>query len=123
MKEKLIKTIDLENGMQLKLYDASKKLAGDRWLVSAIIKMEIPVKEIMSKKNDVTRTQLDNMVDMLGEAVHFEQKTERIFIDKNEKEQVFDEISHHFITSTIPYLSRQAFCEQFILKKYNEKMK
>jgi len=32
MKEKLIKTMDLSNGMQLIFYDASRQLAGDRWL-------------------------------------------------------------------------------------------
>ena len=48
MQSKLIKTIDLENRMQLNLYDGSKKLAGDRWLVSLIIRMEIPVNEVLT---------------------------------------------------------------------------
>ncbi len=46
MKEKLIKTMDLKNSMYLKFYDNSKKLAGDRWLVSLIVRMEIPVAEV-----------------------------------------------------------------------------
>ena len=43
MKEKLIETIELKNGMKLNFYDASRRLAGDRWLISLIIRMEIPV--------------------------------------------------------------------------------
>ncbi|MBW2166593.1 MAG: hypothetical protein JRG74_11045 [Deltaproteobacteria bacterium] len=45
MEEKLIKNIDLENGLQLKLYDASRKLAGDRWLVSKREKIFIDERE------------------------------------------------------------------------------
>ena len=47
MKEKLIKTMGLENGMQLDFYDASRRLAGDRWLISLIVRMEIPVVEAL----------------------------------------------------------------------------
>jgi hypothetical protein len=46
MEEKLIKTMDLTNGMQLNFYDGSRQLAGDRWLISLIIRMEIPVAEV-----------------------------------------------------------------------------
>ena len=52
MKEKLIKTMDLENGMQLNFYDASRKIAGDRWQISLVVRMEIPVTEVLIKDPD-----------------------------------------------------------------------
>jgi len=39
MEEKLIKTLDLKNGLQLKIFNASRNLVGDRWLVSLIARM------------------------------------------------------------------------------------
>jgi hypothetical protein len=33
MNEKLIKTIVLKNGLKLEIYDQSRKIAGNRWLV------------------------------------------------------------------------------------------
>ena len=51
MKEKLIKTLDLENGLQLNVYDASRELVGDRWLVSLIVRMDVPVTEALIKNS------------------------------------------------------------------------
>ncbi len=116
MKEKLIKTMDLKNGMQLKFYDNSRKLAGDRWLISLIVRMEIPVTEISIEN-------VDEIKDMLGEKVLFEQKRERIFVDESEKETVFEEVYDFFIDSVLGYLSNKAFPKRYVLKKYREKVK
>ncbi len=116
MKEKLIKTMDLKNGMQLKFYDNSRKLAGDRWLISLIVRMEIPVTEISIEN-------VNEIKDMLGEKVLFEQKRERIFVDESEKETVFEEVYDFFIDSVLGYLSNKAFPKRYVLKKYREKVK
>ncbi len=116
MKEKLIKTMDLKNGMQLKFYDNSRKLAGDRWLISLIVRMEIPVTEISIEN-------VNEIKDMLGEKVLFEQKRERIFVGESEKEAVFEELYDFFIDSLLGYLSNKAFPKRYVLKKYREKVK
>ena len=123
MKEKLIKTIDLENGLQLNLYDGSRKLAGDRWLVSLIVRMDVPVTEVLKRNGRESMENLNEIKGMLGDSVMFEKKREKIFIDKTEKETVFKELCDMFLNSSLNYLSKEIFPKQYILKTYKEEVK
>ena len=123
MKEKLIKTLDLENGLQLNVYDASRKLVGDRWLVSLIIRMDVPVAGALKKNNRESMEHIDEIKDMLGDSVLFEKKREKIFVDTVEKEMVFKELFDLFMNSSLKYLSKEIFPKQYVLKMYKEEMK
>ena len=123
MKEKLIKTIDLENGLQLNLYDGSRKLVGDRWLVSLIVRMDVPVTEALKKNSRQSMGNIDEIKDMLGESVLFEKKREKIYVDNTEKETVFKELCDMFLNSSLNYLSKEIFPKQYILKTYKEEVK
>jgi hypothetical protein len=123
MKEKLINTLDLENGLQLNLYDASRKLVGDRWLVSLIVRMDIPVAGALKKNSRESLENIDEIKDMLGDSVLFEKKREKIFVDTSEKDIVFKELSDTFLNSSLNYLSKEIFPKQYILKMYKEEMK
>jgi hypothetical protein len=123
MKEKLIKTLDLENGLQLNLYDGSRKLAGDRWLVSLIVRMDVPVTEVLKRNGRESMENLNEIKGMLGDSVMFEKKREKIFIDKTEKETVFKELCDMFLNSSLNYLSKEIFPKQYILKTYKEEVK
>jgi hypothetical protein len=122
MKEKLIKTIELKNGMTLNFYDASRRLAGDRWLISLIVRMEIPVVEALMNDEGKSMDSVDEIKKMLGEKVLFEQKRDRIFVRESEKQTVFEEVYNLFIDSVLGYLSNNAFPKQYVLKKYREKV-
>ena len=123
MKEKLIKTLELKNGLRLKIYDASRTMAGDRWLISLIARMEIPVTKVLEKNDSHPKENANEIKDVLGERVIFEQKRDRIFVDIKEKDSVFKEMHDLFLGSSKDYLSRETFPKQFILKTYKEKMK
>ena len=123
MKEKLIETLDLENGLQLNVYDASRKLVGDRWLVSLIVRMDVPVTEALKKNSRESIENIDEIKDMLGESVLFEKKREKIFVDTAEKEMVFRELCDMFLNSSLNYLSKEIFPKQYVLKTYKEEMK
>ena len=123
MEEKLIKTIDLENGLELKLYDASRKLAGDRWLVSLIARMEIPTSDSLLKEDVFSSLNIDEVRKVLGEKLLFEQKREKIFIDEKEKDEVLKEIQDFFLSSSLSYFSHSDFPQKYVLKKFNEKIK
>lgn len=120
MKEKLIKTMNLENGMQLDFYDASRKLAGDRWMVSLVVRMEIPVKDVLTKDPAQSTESAEEIAAVLGKNVRFEQKRERNFIDEARKDEIFQELYDHFVNSTFVYLSNEAFPRKYIAKKYKE---
>jgi hypothetical protein len=123
MTEKLIKTLDLENGLQLNVYDASRKLVGDRWLVSLIVRMDVPVAEALRKNSKQPTESIDDIKGVLGDSVVFEQKRERIFVDNAEKETMFKELCDMFLNSQLNYLSKDIFPKQYILKTYKEVVK
>lgn len=123
MKEKLIKTLDLENGLQLNVYDASRELVGDRWLVALIVRMDVPVTEALKENIRESMENIDEKKDLLGDSVLYEKKREKIFVDKTEKETVFKELCDMFLNSSLNYLSKKVFPKQFILKTYKEEMK
>jgi hypothetical protein len=123
MKEKLVKTLDLKNGLQLKIYDASRNLVGDRWLVCLIARMEVPVAKVLEKDDPKPEANPNEIRDLLGDRVIFEQKRERIFVDIKEKETVFKEVYDMFLGSTLEYLAKETFPKHCILKKYKEQIK
>ena len=123
MEDNLIKTIDLENGLKLKLFDASRKLVGDRWLVSLIARIEMPINELLLKKDVSTLLNVDEVRKALGEKLLFEQKREKIFIDDKEKDEVMKGMQDLFLSSSLSYFSHPDFPQKYILKKFNEKIK
>ena len=122
MEENLIKTMELKNGMTLNFYDASRPLSGDRWLISLIVRMEIPVVEALINDEGKSMDGVDEIKKVLGEKVLFEQKRDRIFVEESEKQTVFEEVYNFFIDSVLGYLSNKAFPKRYVLKKYREKV-
>ena len=57
---------------------------------------------------------------MLGQEIVFEQKSNRIFVDKDAKENVLQELADIFIENTLPYLSHADFPQRFLAKKIKE---
>lgn len=122
MNEKLIETIQLKNRMQLDIFDGSRKLVGDRWLIKLIARMKIPVSNVLFHNTSQSEETVDEIKNALGENVFFEQKRERIFIDDTEKATVFKELYDSFMASTFDYLSNDAFPEKYVLKKFRERV-
>ena len=120
MKNKLIKTIDIKKNITLNLYDSSKKLAGDSWLVKLIVQMEIPVMAALIQEDSELVDIVTEIKKVLGEKVLFEQVLERIFIDDAKKEAVLKELTESFLDNTLNYLSHKEFPKRYVLKKYKE---
>ncbi len=127
MENKLVKTIGLKNNLKLKIYDRSKKMAGDRWLVSMIAQVDIPISSsapetLRDLQHDPDSDKVE-ILELLGSTVTFEQKRERFFIDESKKESVFNEVCDHFVKSTINYLSHPDFPKKYVIMKLKEKKK
>lgn len=123
MEDNLIKIIDLENGLKLKLFDVSRKLIGDRWFVSLIARIEMPINDLLLKKDGFPLLNVDEVRKALGEKLLFEQKREKIFIDDKEKDKVMKGMQDLFLSSSLSYFSHPDFPQKYILKKFNEKIK
>lgn len=117
MKETLIKTIHLENRLTLNLYDASRKIAADRWIVSLIARIDIPVDPEFIGDNE----NLNDMKHLFGNALTFEKRMDRHFIDTVDKDSQLKNLVTSFSSSTQLYLSHPKFPQKYILKQYADK--
>jgi len=113
-RESLEKSIDLKNGLTLELWDKSRSMVGDRWKITVIAQIDVPVEKAFLEPNGNQQENLDDMKMLLGESVRFEKKMERFFIDEKEKDEVTQEIMDSLLESLFPYLSLPQFCKRFI---------
>jgi hypothetical protein len=113
-RESLEKSIDLKDGLTLELWDKSRSMVGDRWKITIIAQIDVPVEKAFLGPNGNKQENLDDMKMLLGESVRFEKKMERFFIDEKEKDKVTQEIMDSLLESLLPYLSHPLFCKRFI---------
>jgi hypothetical protein len=120
MPETLVHTMALENGCTLNLYDASRKLVGDRWQVTLAARMEIDVRNALA---GTAEPDAGAVAAALGETVIFEKKLERVFIDDAVKVSLFDQMLSSFVQNTAPYLAHPEFARRFVARQYAEHQK
>jgi hypothetical protein len=120
VEEKLIQTIELKNGQTLELYDASRKVAGDRWRVSLIARILISTDSSVLQKTGLSANEVEEIRNAFGEKVVFEKKRERNFIDQKKKGEVFEDLMHTFINTSVAYLSNEKFPQNFVIKVYKK---
>ncbi|MGE0084792.1 MAG: hypothetical protein AB7S75_10250 [Desulfococcaceae bacterium] len=117
MEEEIVKKLELDNGLVLKILDESKKLVGDRWVVRCTARIDIPTACVKKQENG---PDTEKILAALGDTVCFEQKRERNFVGEKEKEAVFDSLCSFFLDTSLSYLAHPEFGTKFILKKYRE---
>ncbi len=112
----MIETIDLENGLVLTLYDRSKKIGADRWLVHIDAEVEVPVDR--APASDVEKYRFE-----LGDVAVFTAPHKRNFIDEPMKEDVHAELVRSIQETIRPYLSHPDFPGRFIHRAYVESLR
>jgi len=100
MNEKLIKTIVLKNGLTLEIYDQSRKIAGDRWLVKMAAKIDIPVDCLHLGNGLNKQVSLNSLKRSFDNFLRYEQKGERNFVGDQQKDTVFNDYKYPRISFT-----------------------
>ncbi len=122
MEETHIREIPLENHLRVDLYDASRPLVGDRWLVRLIIRMRISVDDVWDAASAAIFSK-STVKELIGDTVVFEQTKTRTFIDASEKDAVFQALLDEFLRHSKTYLAHPEFGRRFILKRSSEEEK
>lgn len=118
MQEKPVDIIKLDNGLILEIHDRSRRVAEDRWLVSFVARINIPVKpEYFGEMNGVGIA-VEKIQKTVGKTVAYDYEKKRNFVVEDEKDRVFNGLKERFLTATLPYLSRTGFPRKVILSKY-----
>ena len=123
MNEKLIKTIVLGNGLILEIYDHSQKVAGDRWLVKMVAKVDISIDYLTSitRGSSKLNLQVDELKKFFDACIRYENKRERNFISEKEKDDVFDDLLTSYLKSSQAYLSHPDFPIRYAAREYLKK--
>ena len=123
MEQTLIKTMELSNGLKLDFYDISRKLAGDRWYVGMIARIDIPLTDSLLTNQQLSNYSVEEIRNALGEAVRFQQKRERHYIDERKKDALLHGLMDSFIKSTLNYFSHPDFPNKYVLKEFQAYLK
>jgi len=120
MNEKLIRTNVLKNNLILELYDCSRKIAGGRWLVSLVAKIDIPIDDFTLRDDGEANIDTTEIRRALGKSVCFRQTRNRNFIAESEKEATLQDLIESFLSTSSSYLSHKDFPKKFIAKEYKK---
>ncbi|MBW2266237.1 MAG: hypothetical protein JRF28_08790 [Deltaproteobacteria bacterium] len=121
MEETLVDKIKLKNDLTLELYDKSRRVAGDRWLVLFVARMAVEVKA--KYVNDNPEVSLEAVQGVLGEKVHYALEKKSYFVDESKKDAVFEKLKKEFLDISLGYLSGADFPFKLILRRYRESRK
>jgi len=101
----MLERIELENGLILEIWDYSRKLAGDRWLVGFLAQVGVtPSKEDFSNE-----FYYEYFLENTDGKVYYRYIKERTFIPEKEVQEVFKTIKENFLRAVLPYLSKPEF--------------
>jgi len=120
MEEKLIDKIELENGLTLELYDCSRSVTGDRWLVSLVARIEVDVKPEYFEDKESEDFPFDEIKRTIGDKAVYRYEKQRNFVSETKKDDVFKELKDRFLSVNLGYLSSPNFARKLILMKYQE---
>lgn len=120
MPDKLIEKITLPNGLILELWDKSSPMAGGRWLVSLLARVEVPVlPEYFSALDDGEQAYQD-LLAAYGDPLVFTQEKVRHFVDERETKDVLTGLCQRFKDNLVTYLGNPRFASLYAMKKYGD---
>jgi len=107
---KLVEKISLSNGLVLEIWDYSRRLAGDRWLIGMLAQIVVEAPPQAFSRRELYEVFLDEEEGK----VYYRYRKERTFIDEREKEAIFSQLKERFLEAALSYLSHPSFRERLI---------
>ena len=120
MSERLLEKITLPNGLVLEIWDKSHLMAGDRWLVSLLAKVEVTVLPEYFSPLDNGEQAYQDLVAVHGNSLVFTQEKVRHFVDEREIQDVLTRLCQRIKDNLIAYLGNPQFASRYVLKKYGD---
>ncbi|OGQ87798.1 MAG: hypothetical protein A2512_09105 [Deltaproteobacteria bacterium RIFOXYD12_FULL_56_24] len=121
---KIIEQRNLENNMTLTVYDQSKKMVGDRWLIKIICEADLPVAdEFFSRLPEADLALQEEVREKMAGSVKFSATKERTFVAENERAALVEGMVADILTNMVTYLNKPGFPEKLFARKYEEMRK
>ena len=110
---------ELDNGAILKVYDESKNVVGDRWMVRLRFVTILPWSSWMDDFLEAEGGDAETLQNDQGE-FSFELNKERVFVEDDCKGEVVESIIAEMEVNILGYISRPSFIEKFFRKRFQE---
>lgn len=120
MTERVVEAISLENGLTLEILDASRVMAGDRWLVHLIARIEVFLAPGLLDPTQGGDRLLDILKNEYGERIEYRSNLKKHFVSKEDRNRVFEEFKEIVKKEKRPYLSHPDFAKRFALSGISE---
>jgi len=88
MLETIVKPISLDNDLELRFYDASRKIAGDRWQVTLFARIEVLIDQAKFLADEMHLDDFKTFMASCGNKITCKQNRTRNFIEANQKDGV-----------------------------------
>ena len=110
----------LANGVVVRFYDESRRVAGDRWQVKVRYDAVVPVSETFWRLVSGEPEFIEEIRADLGAEIVLTHVNERNFISAEEKEALVDEIVSNARNNIFGYLAKPGFPERFFKRCFKE---
>ncbi len=110
----------LANGVEVRFYDESRRVAGDRWQVTVRYDAVVSVSETFWSLVSGELELIEEIRAALGEKIVLTNVNERNFISAEEKEALVVEIVSRARTNIFGYLADPGFPERFFQRRFKE---
>jgi len=107
---KMVEKIDLENGLTLEIWNYSRKLAGDRWLVGFLAQISI----VPAEKDFSSSEYYKMFLEKTDGKVYYRYRKERHFVPEDAVPTIYSNIKENFLKAALPYLSHPDFKERLL---------
>jgi hypothetical protein len=109
----------LPNGLQLQVWDDSRRIAAERFQV--VVRFTVSVRLDDGRLDEALRLagrDIQVIRRVLGDRVAFEQRLVRNFVDQRDKEETLQEIRESYIASALGYLGAEDFGPKLVLQRF-----
>jgi len=106
----MVEKIELENGLVLEIWNYSRKLAGDRWLVGLLIQVGVAP----SKSDFSSESYYEAFLEKTDGKVYYRYRKERTFVPEDAVSEIFNTLKENFLNVAVPYLSHPDFKDRLI---------
>lgn len=118
--QKPVETLILPNNLELRIYDRSRKLAGDRWYVEVMVEIPVPIPPEILDRLTADKSLTEEFVREHGNPFPYRYSKARHFIDEKEKERAFHELKEDFLKTNWNYLGSPRFASLVVAKAFKE---
>ena len=116
------KKMDLDHGHCLEIFDDSRKIGADAWVVIMTAIMKIPVESALFKDKPLSDGEFDDILNTLGSPIEYRYRLERNMIMDHEKDDVLENLVNTFLENSGKYVANPKFPEKLALKAYRDRV-